>query len=264
MMGLDRNGDETRVVPEDDYAFRPAFSPDGSQVAFISRRLDTSEAASNFDLYIIDSDGMNEKAVELEVRATDPSWSSDGNWILFVGNYASEEGGIFRIHPNGDGLEKIIPLPEPLRPHSPVLSPDGTQIAWAEWDVSKVEGTHTIRVADASGSNIRTLAELEGAEQIDWSPDGSTLAASSVSGGDHSVYLVDADSGDLQRVAEDAMGGKWNADGTQLLYTSEPDSPEARLVFRTLTSDEETPVSKKVPQSFSFQFDVDPLPCILE
>ena len=262
VMGLDQDGNESRVVPEDDYAFRPAFSPDGSQIAFISRRLDTSEAASNFDLYVIDSAGTNEQAVELKVRANDPSWSGDGNWILFVGNYASEDGGIFRIHPSGDGLEKIIAIPEPLRPHSPVLSPDGTQIAWAEWDVSDAEGINIIRIADADGSNARTLAELDGAQELDWSPDGSTLATSSFGQDGQGVYLVDVESGDLERVADDAMGGRWNADGTELLYTSEPDSPGARLVFGNMASGEEEQVSKEVPQSFSFQFDVDPLPCL--
>ncbi len=72
-------------------------------------------------------------------------------------NYASEEGGIFKIHPNGDNLEKIISVPEPARPHSPVFSPDGAQIAWAQWDVSVVGPSHIIRVADADGSNVRTI-----------------------------------------------------------------------------------------------------------
>ncbi len=46
VMGLTPDGREARVVPEDDYAFNPSFSPDGSHVAFISRRHDTGEGAS--------------------------------------------------------------------------------------------------------------------------------------------------------------------------------------------------------------------------
>jgi Tol biopolymer transport system component len=264
VMGLDHDGNEVRVVPEDDYAFRPAFSPDGSQVAFISRRLDTSEAASNFDLYVISSDGTGEHPVELRVTANDPSWSGDGDWILFVGNYASNDGGIFRIRPNGSGLESIIRISEPLRPHSPVFSPDGTQIAWAQWDVSDTSGTNVIRLANADGSNVRTLTELDGVEELDWSPDGETLATSSFGPDGQSVYLVEVETGDVERVAEDAMGAKWNAQGTELYYTAGPESEEPRLVARDMESGEERPVSKKVPQSFNFRFDIDPLPCLRE
>ena len=264
VMGLDHDGNEVRVVPEDDYAFRPAFSPDGSQVAFISRRLDTSEAASNFDLYVISSDGTDEQVVEQRVTANDPSWSRDGDWILFVGDYASKDGGIFRIRPNGNGLESTIPIGEPLRPHSPVFSPDGTQIAWAQWDVSASGETHVIRLANADGSNVRTLTELDGVEELDWSPDGETLATSSFGPDGQNVYLVEVETGDVEQVATDAMGARWNAQGTELYYTSGPESEEPRLVARNIESGEERPVSKKVPQSFTFRFDLDPLPCLRE
>lgn len=258
VMGLDRAGEEVRVVPGDDYAFAPAFSPDGSQVAFISHRRDTSEAATDYDLYVVDSDGTNERPVELKVPAQDPSWSPDGEWILFVGNYASSDGGIFRIHPDGTELEKIISIEEPLRPHSPVFSPDGLQIAWAQWSLTDVNGTNVIRMANVDGSDVRTLTELDGSETLDWSPDGRTLATS---GRGWNVYLVDVRSGELERVAEDATGGRWNADGTALLYSSKPEGPEAALVFRNMRTGEEEQVSERVPQSFAFRFDIDPVPC---
>ncbi|MDQ4146013.1 MAG: hypothetical protein M3198_20155 [Actinomycetota bacterium] len=48
--------------------------------------VDTTPAKEHrFDLYRIDLNGKNEQVVEQEVRADDPSWSSNGRWILFVG-----------------------------------------------------------------------------------------------------------------------------------------------------------------------------------
>lgn len=263
VMGLDRDGEPTRLVKGDDYAFRPQFSPDGSQVVFVSARKGDPETGSNFDLYVINSDGTEERLVEKTLSAGDPSWSPDGKWILFIGNYAEASGGIYRVRPDGSDLKKMIEIPEPRRPHSPVWSPDGDSIAWVEWDISNESAPNVITLASAEGTEPRALAEVDGAKTLDWSPDGRLLSATS-GGGTEGVFLVDVESGDVETVREGAVGGRWTADGSGLLYAIDPQSPESRYVQRDMASGEESELSLDADVGYGFQFDVDPLPCELD
>lgn len=60
-------------------------------------------------LFLVLADGSNEHAL-LPANSLDynPSFSADGKWIVFT----SERNGsadIFRIHPDGSGLERLTP-----------------------------------------------------------------------------------------------------------------------------------------------------------
>ncbi len=58
----------------------PAWSPDGSKIAFASNR----DGYKNYEIYIMNPDGSAvEKVATTEGRATDPQWSRDGKSIYF-------------------------------------------------------------------------------------------------------------------------------------------------------------------------------------
>ena len=78
--------------------FEPALSPDGSQVAFT--RWDEPRG-----LWLIDSDGGNERMVFGANRVRSPSWTSDGRLIVFERNTGSED---CRITPFGCLPEDIL------------------------------------------------------------------------------------------------------------------------------------------------------------
>jgi Tol biopolymer transport system component len=58
---------------------RPAWSPDGKQIAFISNR------DGNFEIYVMDSDGRNLRRLTntADEQENYPAWSLDGKWIAF-------------------------------------------------------------------------------------------------------------------------------------------------------------------------------------
>ena len=58
--------------------YHPRFSPDGTQIAFISDR------AGQNNLWVMDADGSNPRQVQKsqETRVTMPEWTSDGQYIL--------------------------------------------------------------------------------------------------------------------------------------------------------------------------------------
>jgi Tol biopolymer transport system component len=95
-------------------AYFPAFSPDGSRIAFISIRdrngetCGSDECSYNGELYVMDADGGN--AVRLTRSEGDdlaPDWSPDGSRIAFNSNRNYPSGfahEIYSIEPDGDCL----------------------------------------------------------------------------------------------------------------------------------------------------------------
>jgi Tol biopolymer transport system component len=94
---MDADGsDEERLIrgAGDD---SPAFSPDGTKIAFVSRR------DRDPGIYVLDADGTNiEKLTSGALDNTTPSWSPDGERIVFSGEGAL--GTEIRVV-NADGTE---------------------------------------------------------------------------------------------------------------------------------------------------------------
>jgi len=60
-------------------SYEPAWSPDGSRIAF------TSNANGQYDIWIIDADGLNPVAITQHgARDSSPCWTPDGKFLIFV------------------------------------------------------------------------------------------------------------------------------------------------------------------------------------
>lgn len=79
----------------------PAWSPDGSKIAFMSDRDGGS------DIYLMNPDGTELEAVAHEPsRETMPAWSPDSEWIAFVSN-RSGNSDLFIIRRDGTDLQQL-------------------------------------------------------------------------------------------------------------------------------------------------------------
>lgn len=86
----------------------PAWSPDGSRIAYVHMPTeDTSE------IHVMSADGRDDTTIgdltdELEEAA--PSWSPDGAYLVYqaYGRTEPAEGGVFVIHPDGTGQQKLF------------------------------------------------------------------------------------------------------------------------------------------------------------
>lgn len=77
--------DERRLTEPDLVAGEPAYSPDGKWIVFCTNTLESDVERHDSQLYRMRPDGTGvEQLTDFEdVRATQPSYSPDGDWIIF-------------------------------------------------------------------------------------------------------------------------------------------------------------------------------------
>jgi len=83
----------------------PAWSPDGKQIIFSSRRNEDT----TYQIYIMDSDGTNQRKLFIHDKWSDiyPIWSPDGTQIAFQASTTNNTGGIFIVHSDGTNLRQL-------------------------------------------------------------------------------------------------------------------------------------------------------------
>ncbi len=200
----------------------PVWSPDGSQIAFISDRDDpqAGECFPNclFQIYVINTDGSDEnKIVETEFTAHHPDWHPDDTKLSFDTEF-NLQGDIYVV--NADGSDQCLLIEDGFWAD---WSPDGTQIAFA----SNRDGNVEIYLADADGSNQRRLTDNQRMDCFPaWSPDGEKIAFMAGEGPERQSYIMNADGRSEQqltyqgRVNEDP---DWSPDGSQIVFQSNRD-----------------------------------------
>ena len=181
----------TAVAGADSY--QPAWSPDGTKIAFGSNR------DGNGEIYVMDPNGAN--VVRLTNNSAEdgqPAWSPVGGKIAFA---TARDGNDEIYVMNADGTGAVNLTNNAGSDLTPVWSPDGSKIAFQ----SNRETDYAVWVMNADGSNpVRLTDPHTQAGAPSWSPDGTRIAYEQ--GGD--IWIMNVDGSRKIRIT----GGFW-ADG---------------------------------------------------
>jgi Tol biopolymer transport system component len=199
----------------------PAWSPDGSKIAF-ARFFGDLHADDRWDAFTMNADGSGETNIARTLGVDfsyDPAWSPDGRKIALSLYDYGVPNGIYIA--NSDGTERTFLTAGA----EPAWSPDGTKIAF--------NGPGGLYVMNADGTGQTKLTDNGGGP--DWSPDGTKIAFNGPGG----LYVLNADgTGQTKLTANAAFDGPpaWSPDGTKIAFASNRDDIYSAEIY-TMNAD---------------------------
>ena len=231
----------------------PAFSPDGSRIAFSWR----PAVATSFNLFLVGSDGGTPVPL---TRGTaddvDPAWSPDGSRLSFVRS-GKGESAVYTVNRDG-GIElRVCSIAYHVDANGRVSWLSPTHLLVAD---TQGAGT-TIFVTEVSSGDRRALYQPDGLN-VDSaprrSPDGRTVAFSRDFGSNtFDIFTVPATGGTPVRVTHDLKPKRhfrWIPDGKSIVCCSP--RPRWRLWRHFLDG---SPLQQiPLPYGFSDNFDIYP------
>ena len=163
VMDSDGHG-RVRLTDDPVYDGEPAWSPDGTKIAF----------SRDWDIFTVKPDGTNLTRLTTDAFATEPAWSPDGTKIAFTSRRDRGDPEIYVMNADGTGAANLTRDPAAEDGH-PAWSPDGTRIAYDSHP--SAGGENAIWMMDPDGGNRVRLPPAPGNDtQPAWSPDGTKIA----------------------------------------------------------------------------------------
>lgn len=207
----------------------PTLVPAARSFSGYGKILFTAEIDDDVEIFVINADGTGRQQLTNNlVDDQDPSWSPDGQQIVFTSGYP-HTNQIYLMESDGSNVKQLTAEGEN---YNPTWSPDGKRILFSSsrngsWDSADL---FTMNV---DGSNQMVLNNTDFADvQAKWSPDGTMIAyAQSYESKKYELVIMRVDGTELARfegglALHQIKRHAWSPDSKQLAVVKQSEAGE--------------------------------------
>ena len=180
----------------------PAFSPDGSRLAY------SSDAEGSFELWIQELESQQPRRLTDQGGAFEPSFSPDGQTLAY---HSKTQGGIWRLDVVTSESQQLTSFGS-----RPDFSPDGTSLVFQSESSPQLAetsspalGLSTLWQLDLKSGESQQLTLADdppgGHATPAFSPDGRSIVFASSHYGRSSIWRLDLESGQASALVEDPV-----------------------------------------------------------
>jgi Tol biopolymer transport system component/DNA-binding winged helix-turn-helix (wHTH) protein len=185
--------EKIQLTPDSLQVFLAYWSPDGRQLAMMAR-----EPGKAWQIYRVSADGGSpEQLLHEDRNAGDPSWSADGQSLVFgrVTDLMGKENGPRNLQILNLTTHQITSVPGSDGLFSPRWSPDGRYIAALSLDQRR------LMLYEVATHTWSTLATTSVADPV-WSSDSKSIYIHAFMADTQPIYRVSVPDGHLDEVAD--------------------------------------------------------------
>ena len=196
-IGIDGQG-RRQLTDNDVWDLYPSWSPDGSTIAFLSKR------GATLDIYAMAADGSDQRLLyDSGDHDADIHWQGDmiaftsGSRIWVMNADGTDARAVTDPPRAGEWGDAVLPFGD----YDPRISPDGTQIVFSRLvDDESSHGNYDLFVTGIDGTDVTRLTDTGYTQGVaDWSHDGTRLIYILAAVGDegrYDIYMMNADGTD--------------------------------------------------------------------
>jgi len=222
--------------------FSASIAPNNHHITYYSYRGEKLP-----DIYIANADGSDEKNITAtdDIWEIEPSWSNDGENIIFSGGLSMADMELYIMNPDGTKRRQLTDGPG--NAIAAQWHPKERLILYKRWQSDELVTLHIVNPDTGVDNRLgESPSKYSGAS---WSPDGTKLAAvvAGTKDGHHAIAITDSHFKQLNTIelkSYKAVVPTWTPDSKGLVFASGVDNKTNELFAYHLEQEEIRQISK--------------------